>query len=138
MDGGFGVNCNGRIICGAGRDDSDKKLNNVFEFRNNNFTEIKPLKTKRYYCSSLYIPNTLQNHDGFLLVAGSYRGEGKNTMEYLMINDNVENNDWILCEDNLPCTFHRHQMNLLQNKLILTRGYINGIYSNNVLSLIHI
>ena len=80
MSGGFGVNCNGRIICGAGYDDSGNGLINVFEFRYNNFTEIKPLKTKRSCCSSLYIPPTLQNHDGLLLVAGSDGSEGRNTV----------------------------------------------------------
>ena len=89
MSDGFGVNCNGRIICGAGYDDSGNELNNVFEFRNNMFTQIKPLKMKRNRCSSLYIPPTLQNHDGLLLVAGSLYGEGRNTMEYLMISDNI-------------------------------------------------
>jgi hypothetical protein len=43
MEGSFGVNCNGRIICGAGWDNSDNQIKNVFEFRNNNFVEIKSL-----------------------------------------------------------------------------------------------
>ena len=38
----FGANSNGKIICGAGMDYSNNDLNNVFEFRNNKFTEVNP------------------------------------------------------------------------------------------------
>ena len=103
----------------------------MFEFSNNKFTEIKPSSTGRSYCSSLYIPPVLQNH-GLLLVAGSTVRKGRNTMEYLIMNNDFKNNNWSVCEDNLPSNLSEHQMNLLQNKLILTGGWINGISSNNV------
>ena len=124
--GGFGVNCNGRIICGAGWDNSYNHLKNVFEFHNNNFIEIKPLLTGRCFCSSLYIPPALEHHVGLMLVAGSSVGEGRNTMEYLMINNDFRSNHWSVCDDNLPCSFVAHQMNLLQNKLIITGGLMDN------------
>ena len=130
--GGFGVNCRGRIICGAGLDKSNTRLKNVFEFRNKKFIEIKPLTTRRSHCASLYITTGLQNHGGLLLVAGSARGEGRHTMEYLIMNNQFRSNDWVLCDDNLPCNVRHHQMNLFQNKVILSGGYINGSPSNNV------
>ena len=104
---GFGVNCNGRIICGAGMDDFYRQttLDNVFIFENNQFIEINPLTTKRSDCSSLYIPLDLENHGGLLLVAGSSRVEGHNTMEYLMMNNDFRSNKWLICENNLPCRF---------------------------------
>jgi N-acetylneuraminic acid mutarotase len=46
-------------------------------------------------------------------------------MEYLMINKDLRSNQWRLCEDKLPYHVHGHQMNLLQNKIILTGGKIN-------------
>ena len=130
MHGGFGVNCNGRIICGAGLDSYGDGLRKVFEFSNDNFVEIKPLTTGRALCPSLYIPPALENQGGLLLVAGSLNG--KDTMEYLMINNEFKSNHWRVCDDNLPCSVGEHQMNLLQNKLILTGGWIDGSLSNKV------
>jgi hypothetical protein len=97
MYGGFGVNCNGRIIFGAGYDGN--QFENVCEFCNNNFVEIKSLLTGRDLCSSLYIPPVLENNGGLLLVAGSYDGVGENTMEYLMINNDLQSNNWNVCDD---------------------------------------
>ena len=128
---GFGVNCNGRIICGAEWNHSYNEVHNVVvTVENNRFVEINPLTTKRTQCSSLYIPLDLVNQEGLLLVAGSSILEGKNTMEYLMINNDFRINKWVLCEDNLPCSIAGHQMNLLQNKIILTGGMADRIKSN--------
>jgi hypothetical protein len=139
MRKGFGVNCNGRIICGAGWDALDNELNNVFEFRNDNFVEIKPLTTERVHGSSLYIPPVLENHEGLLLVAGHIHGKNTMeyldtfTMEYLMINNDFKNNHWRVCDDKLPCSVGDHQMNLLRNKLILTGcDFFYGTTSNEV------
>ena len=140
--GGFGVNCNGKIICGAGQTFTNyytKNLNNVFECLSGNFTEIQPLTTGRILCSSLYIPPALEYHHGLLLVAGSrgiyvggIDGAGGNKMEYLMVNNEVKTNNWRECDDSLPGRASLHQMNLLQNKLILTGGVIDGFASNKV------
>jgi hypothetical protein len=53
-------------------------------------------------------------------------------MEYLIINNDSRNNQWRVCDDRLPCRVSYHQMNLFQNKLILTGGWTIGRASSKV------
>jgi len=149
--GGFCENCNGHVIGGGGNWHGSGTSGGVFEFYENSFiqifsygkngkTEERNLIMGRSFCSSLYIPPALENHDGILLVAGSYGGKGSTNMEYLMVNNDFRHNHWLVCEDRLPSSvdtrkiqsIRHHQMNLLQNKIILTGGWINGTTSNTV------
>ena len=70
-------------------------------------------------CSPLYIPPTLENHGGILLVTGIDRRVSKYTMEYLIINNDFRKNKWRVCDDNLPCSVIEPQIYLIQNKIIL-------------------
>ena len=151
--GGFAVKCNGHVICGAGScthshqgsyDGVGNGSRSVSEYYENcfmdNFMNFNTLTMARNFCSSLYIPPALENPDGILLVAGSYSGKGSTTMEYLRMNNDFRDNHWRVCEDKLPSSvdtrkiqsMSHHQMNLLQNKIILTGGWINGTRSNTV------
>jgi N-acetylneuraminic acid mutarotase len=49
-----------------------------------------------------------------------------------MINNDLQSNNWNVCDDKLPCRVGGHQMNLLHNKVILTGGQINYSLSNKV------
>jgi hypothetical protein len=53
-------------------------------------------------------------------------------MEYLMINNDHQSNNWSVCDDKLPCNVSSHQMNLLHNKIILTGGRVDNQLSNKV------
>ena len=64
--GGYGVNCNGRIIIGGGRDSSNGILKNVFEFNSkfkhlNNFKEIQPMNFGRFCSSAIFYSSEYQN-----------------------------------------------------------------------------
>jgi hypothetical protein len=48
--------------------------------------------------------------------------EDQDTMEYLIMNDTFKCNDWQVCLDHLPERLYDHQINIFQNKLILTGG----------------
>ena len=65
-------------------------------------------------------------------MAGSCLVKGGNTMEYLMINNNFRINKWRVCDDKLPYSACGHGMNLLENRIILTGGEVNGKLSNEV------
>ena len=125
LSGGFGVNCKGLVFCGGGTDSSKRHLKSVFEWKYNQFLEVKSLNLSRSFCSAVYYPLDRDCCDGLLIVAGG-EGKGKDTIEYLIINDYHRSNEWRLCKDKLPYHLHHHQMNIYQGKLILTGGYTTG------------
>ena len=59
-----------------------------------------------------------------MIVAGGYGGD--DSLEYIIINDSFRSNKWRVCADTLPSKIHNHQLNIVQNKLFLTGGYITG------------
>ena len=69
------------------------------------------------------------------MAGGSGSLESDNSIEYLVINDSFRSNQWQVCTDKLPAGLHGHQLNILNNKLILTYpDYRNeeSRYANNV------
>ena len=136
--GNFCVQCNGRVICGGGLRSIPKCVNtpskNVYEWRSNQFMEIKSLNFGRSYASAVFYSPNIQNHDGILIVAGK-SGFAGHTMEYLTMNDSFRHHDWRVCTDQLPLDlpsvqiyqdnfqdYHHinfYQINIFQNKLIL-------------------
>ena len=133
MYGGFGVNCKNRVIVGGGLGLSNKELKDVFHWKSHQFLPMKPLNVGRSHCPSVYMPLDTGKQDGVLFVAGGC-GEGKDTMEYLNIDDSLTANNWITCVDMLPYKVGLHQMTIYQGKLILSGGYnfSNGCVSNQV------
>ena len=134
-DGGFGINCDGRVIIGGGYGKRflglDFKAHKVVNtFHNNNFFPMKQLNIGRAYSSAVYIPPNAHIIEGMLMVAGGQE-DGGSTLEYLRMNSNYQNNDWIMCKDKLPCEVSNHQMNILRGKLILTGGYVDGRGNSN-------
>ena len=128
---GFGVKCNDRVICGGGQDSSFGRRKNVYHWQDNQFTEINSLNVRRSYCSSVYVPLNIRKRDWVLIVAGGF-GEAGDTMEYLIMNDSFASQVWNVCKDKLPHPVESHQIDILDNKLILTGGIIDRQESADV------
>jgi hypothetical protein len=113
---GFGVKCKQTVICCSGY--------NVYEWNVNQLIPIKPLNVERKFCSSVYVPINKNNHGGVLIVAGGQEEgqKGLESLEYLIMNDSFRSNKWRFCAHNLPHKVSCHQMNIFQNRLILTGG----------------
>ena len=109
----------------AGKNRSFKLLNNVFEYKKG--FECPRNETVKIR-TTLFIPCTLQNHKGLLIVAAS-NGEA---VEYLLGNGGYGCNDWRVCKNKFTCSISSHQMNILQNKIILKGGdYMKRDSDNN-------
>jgi hypothetical protein len=125
-EGGFSVNCNGRIIVGGTHSfesENWRSSRNIFVFESNNFTEIQSLNFRRSCNPAVYYSNTAQNHENVLIVTDGYESVG--IMEYLIMSDSFRTNQWNVCSDRLPfepsSTNHfNHRLTIFQNKLILT------------------
>ena len=122
--GGFGIQCNGRVVCGGGNDSRGRRYKNTYTWHSNLFREINQLSFARSFSAAVYVPPNIHTHEGILLVAGG-SGEG-GTLEYLVMNDSFECQDWRVCKDDLPYMVEGHQIDILKNKLILTGGCISG------------
>jgi hypothetical protein len=113
------VNCNGRIIVGGGSLLGNYS-NKVYMLESNGYKEIQSLNFPRSHCSAAYYLSSSKNHDDVLIVAGDFTGG--NSMEYIIMNDSFHSNHWSVCCDQLPLRSCSHQLNIIQNKLILTGG----------------
>ena len=120
IEGCFAINCDSKIIVGAGHTQNGSRRN-VFVFENNTFIEIQPLNGSRPWYAAAYYSSPLRNSENVLIVTGkcSY---ARSDIEYLVINDCLRSNKWQVCPDKLPNGVLEHQLNVLNNKLILTRG----------------
>ena len=108
-------------------DDPEGYFSNVYQFCDNHFTQIESLNVRNVeYYLSVYVPPSFENDAGILIVAGGLTAN--NTMEYLIMDDTFKSNHWRICVDHLPASLYGHQINILQNKLILTGGWGSGGY----------
>lgn len=123
--GSFGINCDGTIIVGGGKNKSWENLSDVFEFTGKSFRSLNPLNFPRSWAAVAFIKNCV-------IVAG---GDGKGKMiEYFPKIESFCSSCWQICEDELPehLSLKSHQLSVLKDKLILTGGWdTNDIKSGN-------
>ena len=107
-----------------------------------NFINKLHLNFKGTFSSIVHFSSNSPPQEDILIAVGysSYYDlifgtDGSNCIEYLVMNALFRSNPWRVCKDKIPSTVSDYQVNIYENKLILTGGYNcdDREYSNQVL-----
>ena len=132
------VNCGNLTIIGGMKNN----LYHIFEFELKECKQMSCLNFKGTFSSIVHFSSNSPPQEDILIAVGysSYYDlifgtDGSNCIEYLVMNALFRSNPWRVCKDKMPSTVSDYQVNIYENKLILTGGYNcdDREYSNQVL-----
>ena len=102
----------------------------IFEYKSKEYKQLPNLKFMGPFSSLIYFESDSKLHENVVIAIGSpsyydlvFETAGRNCIEYLIMNESFRYNSWKVCNDKLPSNVSDYQINIFENKLILSGGY---------------
>ena len=120
------VNCGNLSLVGGLQESRCR----IFEYKSREYKQLSTLNFNGPFSSLLYFSSDSKLQENVVIAIGSptyydlvFGVGGSNCIEYLIMNESFRSNLWKICKDKLPLIVSDYQINLFENKIILTGGY---------------